>query len=392
MGKKAQKHVDRAHAVLSASGASRWLNCTPSAKMSEGIPNETSPYAEEGTLAHELSENIIRYKLGLIDQKSYNEKTMELRRSKIYTTDIEDEVTPYVELVLEQVAEARAMSSDALVMVEQKVSLEAYIQEGFGTCDLIIIADGVMYVTDLKFGKGVRVSAVENSQLKLYAVGALEEFGMLYDIETIRLTISQPRLDAVSIWDVPAEDLLIWAEDFVKPQADLAFEGKGDHNPGDWCRFCKAKVFCPALKEEALFIAEADFDPNLSNEEEDELLQVFEVADRITNYLESVKAHIYKRALEGRKFPGYKLVEGRSTRRIEDESKAIAVLKRAGYDESVYLNKIVKLMGLGDLKKYLGEANRDKLLGDLIVKPEGKPSLVPESDKRPEWNSSDDFL
>jgi hypothetical protein len=360
--------------------------------MSEGIPNETSPYAEEGTLAHELSENIIRYKLGLIDQKSYNEKTMELRRSKIYTTDIEDEVTPYVELVLEQVAEARAMSSDALVMVEQKVSLEAYIQEGFGTCDLIIIADGVMYVTDLKFGKGVRVSAVENSQLKLYAVGALEEFGMLYDIETIRLTISQPRLDAVSIWDVPAEDLLIWAEDFVKPQADLAFEGKGDHNPGDWCRFCKAKVFCPALKEEALFIAEADFDPNLSNEEEDELLQVFEVADRITNYLESVKAHIYKRALEGRKFPGYKLVEGRSTRRIEDESKAIAVLKRAGYDESVYLNKIVKLMGLGDLKKYLGEANRDKLLGDLIVKPEGKPSLVPESDKRPEWNSSDDFL
>lgn len=390
--KKNENHVDRAHAVLSASGASRWLNCTASARACEGIPNESSPHAIEGTLAHEISENILRKKLGMISEKEYNLKTMELRASPIYTTEIDEDLTAYVDLVLEQVAEARASSPDALVLIEQKVSLEVYIQEGFGTCDLIIIADGVMYVTDLKFGKGVRVSAIENSQLKLYAVGALEAFGMIYDIHTVRLTICQPRLDAISVWDIEAEDLLIWAEEYVKPRAKLAHAGEGEHEPGDWCRFCKAKPFCPALKEEALFIAEADFEVPQNTEQELELLEVYEIADRVTNYLESVKAHIYQRALDGIKFPGYKLVEGRGNRKIVDESKAMEILKKAGYDESLYVNRTVKLMGLGDLKKYIGESNRDNLLKDLIVKPVGKPSFVPESDKRQEYNTSDDFI
>ena len=393
MSKKVQNHAERAHAVLSASGASRWLNCTPSAKMSEGIKEEASPHAEEGTLAHELSENILRWKLGLISEQEFNAKTMELRRHPMYTTDIEYEVQPYVEIALEQIAEAKGMTQDALILIEEKVSLEVYIEDGFGTCDLIIICDGLMIVIDLKFGKGVRVSAVDNSQLKLYAVGAVEKYSMLYDINTVRLMIVQPRLDAVSVWDIEASDLLQWAEDHVKPKAALAYAGEGEHTPGDWCRFCKAKVFCPALKREAIAFAQKDFKPEeLTEDQTDGLLEVFEIADRVNNYLEAVKDHIYKLALEGRKFPGYKLVEGRSMRKITDESKAMDILQGAGYIEDDYLNKIVKLKGLGDLEKRLGKANMDKYLGAVIVKPAGKPALVPESDKRPELRSADDFL
>jgi hypothetical protein len=391
MAKKVENHSERAHAVLSASGASRWLNCTPSAKMSEGIVEEASPHAEEGTLAHEISENILRHKLGFITEKEFNAKTMELRRHPMFTTDIEFEVGPYIEIVLEQIAEARATTPDALILIEEKVSLEVYIENGFGTCDLIIIADDLMWVIDLKFGKGVRVSAIDNSQLKLYAVGAVEKYSILYDITTVRLMIVQPRLDAVSVWDIPTTELIEWAEGYVKPQAKLAYAGEGEHMPGDWCRFCKAKVHCPALKKEALEFAAADF-----NAEEPgtdlELLEVFEKSDRITNYLEAVKDHIYKEALAGKKFPGYKLVEGRSNRKIVDEQKAMTILQTAGYDELIYLNKIVKLKGLGDLEKNLGKANMGKYLGEVIVKPEGKPALVPESDKRPELNSADDFL
>jgi hypothetical protein len=391
MRTKEQNHKDRAHAVLSASGASRWLNCTPSARMCEGIQEETSAYATEGTLAHEYAENILRKKLGLITTKEYNLKNGDLRSHPMYTTDLDDEVDPYVTLVLEQIAEARATSPDALILLEEKVSLEVYIKEGFGTCDLIIIADGIMYITDLKFGKGVRVSAVENSQLMIYGVGALEAFGMLYDIHTVRLTICQPRLDAVSTWDIDAAELLTWAEEYVTKQAEKAYAGEGEHNPGDWCRFCKAKPFCPALREEALFIAEADFTEPEGLVEEEGLLEVYHIADRVVQYLDAVKAHIYSSALAGKKWPGLKLVQTKANRRIVDEAKAISILRKEGYAEELFLNTTVRLAGLGDLKKYLGEKKRDTLLKDVIIQPEGKPALVPESDNRPEVSSADDF-
>jgi hypothetical protein len=362
--------------------------------MSEGLESETSDHAKLGTLAHEYSENILRRKLGLIGEKEFNKKTMELRANPLYNTDLDEEVEPYITLVLEQVAEARGVNPDALVMIEQKVSLEVYVEEGFGTCDLIIIADGVMYVTDLKFGKGVRVSAVWNSQLMLYALGALEAFGILYDLETVRLTISQPRLDAISTWDISAEELLSWAEDFVRPQAELAFKGEGEHQPGEWCRFCKAKVFCPALKEEALMLADADFDvADAIGEDADEgVLEIFKIADRVEEFLASVKAHVYKLAMEGKKWPGYKLIKTKGRRSIQDEASAITVLQKAGYDKAVYLNTTIKLKGLGDLKKNLGEVNRDKLLGDLMIQSEGKPALVLDTDDRAEMSKADDFL
>lgn len=397
-----QKHTDRAHAVLSASSASRWLNCTPSARMSEGVESVRSKASDEGTLAHEYSENLLRFKLGFIAEKEYNLKLLGIRANELYTSDLDDEVEPYITLCLEQIAAARSVNSDALILVEEKVSLEVYIAEGFGTCDLVIIADGVMYVTDLKFGKGVRVSAIDNSQLKLYALGALDAYGFLYDIHTVRLTICQPRLDAVSTWDIYTIELLEWAEEFVVPQAAKAFAGEGEHMPGDWCRFCKAKIHCPRLQDEARMLALSDFgDPKemdvelqgeFAMEAEEGILEIYEMAGRVQDYLKAVSEYVYSKALKGQKWKGYKLVAGNKNRKIIDEAAAIGILKKAKVHEEFYINTTVKLKGLGDLKKYLGEKRRDELLGNLIVKPKGEPVLVPASDKREEFSSADDFL
>lgn len=379
-------HADRKHAILSASSASRWLNCTPSAKMAEGLEEERSIHADEGTLAHEICENELRYKLGLIDEPTYNGVLRTSKANPLYSTDMDEHIDYYVNFCLEQIAEARAMSADALVLVEEKVSLEVYIREGFGTCDLIVIADGIMYVTDLKFGKGVRVSAVDNSQLKLYAVGALEACGFLFDIHTVRLTIVQPRLDAVSSWDVPAQDLLTWADTYVLPTAEKAFKGEGEHTPGDWCRFCKAKVFCPALRAEAMSAAQEDFSPDNS---EEQILEMYMKAGRIEAYLDAVGKYILKSALSGKKWTGLKVVRANTNRTIKEPEKAIADLTKAKIDRALFINE--KLMGLGDLKKYLGQERMDKIVGKYIVKPEGGPTLAPETDNRPEYSGADDF-
>ena len=364
--------------------------------MSESLTEERSIFADEGTLAHEYSENELRFKLGIIDEFKYNSKNTELKRHKLYTTALAEQVEPYITLVFEQVSEARAKNPDALILVETKVSLQAFIEDGFGTCDVIIIADGIMWITDLKFGKGVRVSAVENSQLMLYGAGALIAFDMLYDIDTVRLTISQPRLDAVSSWDISASELMAWASTYVKTQADLAFKGEGEHKPGDWCRFCKAKVLCPALKTEALSFAKSDFKEQTTPPEgdcnrvsDDYLLEVFKVADRIKSYLSAVETRVFNEALKGKKWTGYKLVAGRSNRVIQDEAAAIKALEAGKVAEEFYINR--KLKGLGDLTKNLGTKRFEELLGKYIHKPEGKPTLVDESDKREELNSANDF-
>jgi hypothetical protein len=386
-------HADRKHALLSASGASRWMNCTPSARLSENIPRKESIFAQEGTFAHEFSENELRNKLGLITEKEYNRTRTLLVKSEFYNDEVLESITEYVDYVLETVAEARSITSDALALIEEKVSLEMYIEQGFGTCDCIIIADGILFVIDLKFGRGVRVSAIENPQLKLYGVGALEKHGLLYDIETVRLVIVQPRLGYISVWDISAEDLLLWAEQQVTEKAKLAYSGEGEVTQGSWCHFCPAKALCPALKEEALLIAQADFSPNnLTLVEELELLEVYEVADRVTSYLEAVKAHIYQRALDGMKFPGLKLVESRTNRKIVDVAGAMKALEANKIDQFMYANVEPKLKSLGDLKKYLGEKRMNDILGDFIVKPEGKPTLTTQDDKREEIDLTSDFI
>lgn len=383
------KHADRAHAILSASGSDRWMNCTPSARLEEAYPEQTSDYAEEGTLAHEFAEQMLRHRTGSISAKDFNQRVSELKKHRLYYDGMMKEVEPYVTLVLEQMG----LDKDPVLIIEHRSDFSSYVPDGFGTTDAAVIAKRILFITDLKFGKGIRVSAKDNPQLKLYALGALTAFDMLYDIDTVRLTISQPRLDAVSTWDITPEDLIKWGEEVVKPTAVIADKGEGDLKPGEWCKFCRAKVNCPALREEALTVARNDFEPadiaTKVENGEDVLLSIYEAADRITDYLQAVKAYVLQRAIAGKKWKGLKLVAGKSNRTITDERTVRHILTNRKYKFEDFEN--VKLKGIGDLEKLLGKADFEKIVGPYVSKPPGKPILVEASDPRPEFSSADDF-
>ncbi len=377
---EAINHSERKHALLSASGASRWINCTPSPRLEEQFEEpESSDFAEEGTLAHEFGDLSLRKIIGLLDEDSYAKQTDLLRAHKMYTDEMEGEVEKYTTYVLEELSAARQITKDALLYIETKVNLTEYIEAGFGTCDAIIIADGVMEVIDLKYGKGVRVSAKDNSQLKLYGLGALRDMEHIYDIETVRLTICQPRLDAISSWDISAKDLKTWGEEVVKPRAEMAFKGEGEQCAGDWCKWCKAKVRCRALAEQNLALARLDFaDPALLDDTE--LLNAYALMPRLQDWVNAVSDYLLKSALDGKQWEGLKLVEGRSVRSWSDQDKAIEVLKGLGHKDEAILN--VKLKGIGDIEKVVGKKEFPIVLGSYVVKPQGKPTLVDASDKR----------
>lgn len=392
------KHSERAHAVLSASSANRWMNCTPSARMSEGMPSSTSVHAEKGTLAHEISENELRYRLGIINRKKRNLNLLNLKRKRfegepLYDVEMDYPIEDYVNFVMEQVAEARAASEDAMLLIEEKFDLTEFIPDGFGTGDFTAVSDGVLYITDLKFGKGVRVSAVDNAQLKIYGLGGLDAFGMLYDIHTVRLTIVQPRLDAISTWDIDAEELLEWGETELTDLAEVAFAGKGEPVTGSWCKFCKAKTVCEAQKTEALMMAEQDFKKPANSEQDQELVDVYMQAANLRDYLDTVEQHIMETALKGKKWPGLKLVEGRGRRTITDQAAAMKALKADGVSKNLYeeTKTSTKLYSLGNLKKHIGKDRLERVLGPYITKSAGKPTIVEDSDDRPELNRASDF-
>ena len=221
-------HTGRVHALLSASGASRWMKYTPSARLEEEYPSQSSVFAQEGTLAHEFAETMLRYEIGQINLQVYDATIEDLRSSELYTDEMEEQVQKYVSHVMESYAEALSITPDALMLIEEKVDLTHYIEDGFGSCDDVIIADNQLIVEDLKYGKGVRVDAQDNSQLKLYALGALRRYEMHYDIETVRMSIIQPRLDHISTWEISAKDLIEWGETVVKPTAKKAYAGEGE--------------------------------------------------------------------------------------------------------------------------------------------------------------------
>jgi len=377
---EAINHSERKHALLSASGASRWINCPPSPRLEEQFDEpESSDFAEEGTLAHEFGDLGLRRLIGLLDGDSYTKQTDLLRTHKLYTDEMESEVEKYTSYVLEELSAARQSTRDALLYIETKVNLTEYIEDGFGTCDAIIIADGVMEVIDLKYGKGVKVSAKDNSQLKLYGLGALRDMECIFDIETVRLTICQPRLDSISSWDINVEDLKTWGEEVVKPKAVMAFKGEGEQCAGDWCRWCKAKVRCRALAEQTLALAKLDFaDPALLDDME--LLNAYTLMPRLQDWVNAVSEYLLKSALEGKQWEGLKLVEGRSVRSWSDQDKAIEVLKGLGHKDEAILN--VKLKGIGDIEKVVGKKEFPTILGSYCIKPLGKPTLVSVEDKR----------
>ena len=374
-------HGERAHALLSASGASRWMACTPSARLEDPFPNKSSVFAEEGTLAHEFAELELRYGQNIITQETYEATLYELRAHDLYTDDMEENVAVYTSFVEEQLSASMGGS----LIIEEKVNFSKYVPDGYGTCDAIILPDALkkLYVTDLKYGKGVQVEADNNSQLKLYALGAYLRYDMTHDIEVIRLTIVQPRLDHISSWDITVGDLLKWADDELKPKAELAYNGEGELCAGSHCRFCRVAPRCRALSDYSIESAKLDF----ADDEPDTLLNDAEMVElylkipTIEEWIKKVHEFMHDEAIAGRKFKGLKLVEGRANRVWKDKDKVVESLTDNLYSKNQIL--ISKLAGIGVIEKLLGKKEFTEVLGDLVIKPAGKASLVPESDKRP---------
>lgn len=367
------------HALLSASSAYRWLACPPSALLSAKYEDTSSSYAQEGTAAHALAE----YKV----LKALGRKADDPTENLDYFNEEMDEATDaYAGYVLEQVAEAKKATTDPIVLVEQRVDFSTYVPDGFGTADALIIADNKLSITDLKYGRGVLVEADHNPQLMCYALGAYEMFSALYDIETVSMTIFQPRRDNVSVFGMKASDLLDWAENTLKPKAELAAEGKGDFTAGEHCRFCKAKADCRARAEANLALARYDFalPPTLTDADIEAILPLL---DELTSWAEDIKAYALTRAVAGKEWHGYKLVAGRSNRKYVNEDAVAKKVSDAGFNPYEE-----KLLGITAMTKLLGKNRFEELLSSLIEKPQGKPTLVPESDKRPAMNSAkEDF-
>ena len=378
------------HALLSASSASRWLNCTPSARLAEDIKDTSSAYAAEGTLAHELAELILRKELKLITTREHNKELKAIKEHDLYYEGMVDDVEAYVIYVMEQYNAALAKTPDAKIFLEERLDYSTYVPSGFGTGDCIIIADGEMEIIDLKFGKGVEVSPVDNPQLKLYALGAYEKYGFIYGVDQIVMTIAQVRLNNIDSYEVSSEMLEEWANTEVVPKAKLAYAGKGETMPGEWCTFCKVKATCKARAEaNAGFYQAHKKDTKLLDIPE--IADILAMADELKKWADDIQAYALDTALQGTRYPGWKLVEGRSNRKITDEDALATVLLDTGYKEDkIYKPKTLE--GITALEKVVGKKNFAAIAAGLIDKPPGKPTLVVESDKRKELDSvEDDF-
>lgn len=373
------------HAKLSASGAHRWMACPPSANLEARFPDRPGEFAEEGTFAHSLAELILRYNNNEISKRAYTTRLNRLKKDPMYSQEMQDYIADYAQQVWEQFNEARASCPDAQIFFEQRLDFSEYVPEGFGTGDVVIIADDLMQVIDLKYGKGVGVSAEGNPQLRLYGLGAYLEHSMLYDIQRVKTTIIQPRLDSISTEEISVEDLLGWAGEQVRPRALMAMRGEGEFRAGEHCRFCKAFATCRAQKDYQMELMKYDFaDAELL--EDSEIGDVLARADALVKWAEAVKGYAFDQALNhGAHFDGWKLVEGRSNRKYTDEKQVAERLAEAGYAE---IYKPQELQGITAMEKLVGKKRLAELLGDLVEKPEGKPVLAPESDRRPELNTA----
>ena len=366
------------HAYLSASASHRWLACPPSAKLCAQEEDKSSEFAMQGTCAHELGQYLLEKELG----HDVRDPTEDLI---YYDSEMREAAEGYAAFVMEQLAAVKEHCADPQVFVEQTLDYSKWVEHGFGTGDCVIVADDLLQIIDLKYGIGVLVSAsgedgTGNSQLKCYALGALDTFGDLYDIKRIRLMIYQPRRDNVDSFDMSVEDLLKWANEVLTPTAKLAYEGLGEFSAGEHCQFCKIKATCRKRAEYHMELAKLDFPapPTLSNGEIDGILGKL---DTLTTWADDLKAYALKQALKGETFPNYKLVEGRSNRKFSDEAKVAAVVTAAGYDPYAK-----KLLGITEMTKQLGRKKFDELLSKYVVKPQGRPVLVPAADKRPEYS------
>lgn len=378
------------HALLSASGAHRWLECTPSAQLELQFPQSTSEYAEEGTAAHELCELTARYWLGEISEAEYENQRDELAKGKYYNAEMQECANDYAKFVAEKTAAARETCEDAFTALEVRVDFSKYVKDGFGTGDCIIVSDNALEIIDFKYGKGVRVEAAGNPQMKLYALGAYLEYNTLFDIDSIRMTIFQPRLSGVQSSDeITVKELLEWAEKYVKPRAKLAYKGEGEFAPSEEvCKFCRAKAQCKARADKNLKLFDEAPDVLLLTPED--AGKILEQAGDIQSWLADLESLVSSTLLAGQPVEGWKMVEGRSNRRFADELKVVDAMKAAGYDESLLYER--KLITLTQMEKDFGKKAIAETLGELIVKPQGKPTLAPAKDKRPEFRPEEQLL
>lgn len=377
------------HAVLSPSAAERWLNCTPSARLEEQIADSRSEAASEGTLAHRLGELMISFKLGRLDLLDYADIGEVIMSNPLYDPAMSDHMESYSSYVVECFDTIKAGTKDALIFLEQHLDLTDYIPEGFGTGDVVIIADGTMDIIDLKYGKGVPVSAENNKQMMLYSLGALREFDFMYAIDTVRMTIYQPRIDNITTWSLPVELLRAWANVELKQRAELAFRGAGHFATGAHCRFCKAKPVCKAYADMNMEIAKYDFqEPPSQFIDEEAIADILKRSDAFKNWLSSIEDYALSEAINNnKKWPGFKLVAGRSNRTYTDEQAVAKKLISKGLKEDAIYEKY--LLGITAMEKKLGKNTFQSYLGDLVIKPPGKPTLVLNTDKRPEYNSAE---
>lgn len=370
----------KAHAILSASSSHRWLNCPPSARLCETYEDKGSDYAAEGTDAHRLCEYKLRLALGM-------EATDPTEHLTWYNEEMLDCANGYAAYILELVEAAKETCADPVVLIEQRVDFSRWVEQGFGTSDAIIISDGTLHVVDYKHGLGVLVEADNNPQMMCYALGALELFDAIYDIDTVAMTVYQPRRQNVSTFTMSKDDLYRWADEVLKPTAELAFAGDGNFLCGEWCGFCKAKHECRARAEANLMLAQYDFKlPPLLEDTEIEV--ILSRADQLVSWVNDIKEYALQQAISGKDWTGFKLVEGRSNRRYTDEAAVTQTVTNAGFDPYEH-----KLLGITAMQKLLGKSRFDELLSAYIEKPQGKPTLVPESDKRPVMNNAKtDFM
>jgi hypothetical protein len=376
-----QNHAERAHAKLSASGSKRWLTCTPSAQLETQFPDSTSSFAQEGTWAHEYSELLLTDYLFKMDIKLFTRRLDTVMAETFASAENYEAVESYVSFVQGRIKQAREQDKSSLVMLEQRLDFSEWVPEGFGTGDVVIVSGGTLEVIDLKFGKGVKVEAFGNTQLSLYALGAWNEFSMLYDIERVRITIVQPRLNHISTDEFDLAQLLAWAEDTVKQKAQMAMNGEGEFVAGEHCRFCKARFTCRARAKEAI---EADFkEPELLSDEE--IAELLEKTEQIQKWASDLQEYARSKAEQGTKFSGWKLVEGRAVRKLADPDEVAQRLFAEGFGEGDLYERSLKTITA--LEKSIGKKRFNELVADLIVKPPGRPSLVPEDDKRPEFNN-----
>ena len=382
------------HAFLSPSAAHRWLHCTAAPALESRVEDSGSTYAEEGTLAHAYC----ALKLKRFLHRDTREEEAEISElyDRYHTGEMDEYTDAYQAIVLEKYNTARALTRDARMLVETRLSFERYMPEAFGTADAVIIADGLMEVIDFKYGKGVKVSAWENPQMQIYALGAYEAYSDEYRIDRVRMTIVQPRIDNLSEFEMGVDDLLAWAENELKPKAREAFSGYGKQEPGDWCRFCRAKNLCRARRDKVLALeAFGGRLPEGAKGAENApgpLLTDAEVADALTRgeqlvtWYNGLKEYALQACLNGKDIPGYKAVAGRSTRDWADLDAAFAALQERGIDEVLLWER--KPVTVAGLEKAIGKKAFTEAAQGLVVTQPGKPTLVPATDKRPPYNAA----